>query len=133
MILMYRIIRGLLELTYPYLATLRSRDTFSTTRGHQYKIFKYPVHYNAQANFLHAEMPICGITYHQKLLKLHHWTVLNHFQITLFCINLILFLYLIGLQAWLPSPIISNTNTKFFKVITFIKMDGVIIDKDLSN
>ena len=65
MILMYRIIQGLLELTYPYL--LLDRDTFPTTRGHQYKVFK--VHYNARANFF-----TCGIAnmWNDKLLKLHH-------------------------------------------------------------
>ena len=68
---MYRIIQELIGIDLS-IFTFRSRDTFPTTRGHQYKIFKHPVHYNARANFLPAELPTCGMIYHQKLSKLHH-------------------------------------------------------------
>ena len=50
MILMYRIIQELIGIDLS-IFTFRSRDTFPTTRGYQYKIFKYPIHYNARANF----------------------------------------------------------------------------------
>ena len=50
MILIYRIIQELIEIDLS-IFTFRSRDTFPTTTGHQYKIFKHPVHYNARANF----------------------------------------------------------------------------------
>ena len=63
MILIYKIIQGLIIID-SFIFTFRSGDTFPTTRGHHYKIFKYPVYYNVRANFLHAELPICGIAYH---------------------------------------------------------------------
>ena len=47
----YRIILELIGIDLS-IFTFRSRDTFPTTRGHHYKIFKYSVHYNARANFL---------------------------------------------------------------------------------
>ena len=50
MILMYRIIQELIGIDQS-IFSFRSRDTFPTTRGHQYKIFKHPVHYNVRANF----------------------------------------------------------------------------------
>ena len=50
MILMYRIILDCIEINLS-MFTFRSRDAFPTTRGHQYKVFKYPVHYNVRANF----------------------------------------------------------------------------------
>ena len=39
MILMYRIIQGFIGIDLS-IFTFRSRDTFPTTRGHQYKVFK---------------------------------------------------------------------------------------------
>ena len=48
------------------------RDTPPTTRGHQYKVIEYPVHYNARTNFFPAELLTCGITYHLVLSKHHH-------------------------------------------------------------
>ena len=42
MILMYRIIQGLIGIDLS-IFTFRSRDTFRTIRGYQYKVFKYPV------------------------------------------------------------------------------------------
>ena len=50
MILMYRIIQELIGIDLS-IFSFRSRDTFLTTRGHQCKIFKHPVHYNVRANF----------------------------------------------------------------------------------
>ena len=47
--LMCRIIQELIGIDLS-IFTFTSRDTFPTTRGHQYKIFKHPVHYNARAN-----------------------------------------------------------------------------------
>ena len=43
MILMYRIIQGFIGIDLS-IFTFRSRDIFPTTRGHQYKVFKYPVY-----------------------------------------------------------------------------------------
>jgi len=58
MILMYKIFHGHIDINK---SIFTIRDTLSITRGHQYKIFKYPVHYNAlQANF--------WVTYHWNLL-----------------------------------------------------------------
>ena len=55
MILMYRILfRGLLKLTYQHLVS-DLENTFPTTRGHQYKIFKYTVRYNARTNFFYLQ------------------------------------------------------------------------------
>ena len=71
MILMYRIIQELIGIDLS-IFSFRSRDTFPTTRGHQYKIFKHPVHYNVRANFLPAELLTSGMIYHQKLSKPHH-------------------------------------------------------------
>ena len=48
MILMYKIIQGLIGID---MSIFTFRDIPPTTRGHQYKVFKYPVHYNARANF----------------------------------------------------------------------------------
>ena len=69
MILMYKIIQGRIGID---MSIFTFRDTLPTTRGHQYKVFKYPVHYNARANFFPAELLTCGITYHQTLSKHHH-------------------------------------------------------------
>ena len=72
MILMYIIIQELIGIDLS-IFTFRSSDTFPTTRGHQYKIFKHPVHYNIiEPTFLPAELPTSGMIYHQKLLKFHH-------------------------------------------------------------
>ena len=48
MILMYKIIQGLIGID---MSIFTFRDTHPTTRRHQYKVFKYPVHYNARAIF----------------------------------------------------------------------------------
>ena len=72
MILMYKIIQGLIEID---MSIFTFRDTLPTTRGHQYKVFKYPVHYSASALepiSFPAELLTCGITYHQILSKHHH-------------------------------------------------------------
>ena len=69
MILMYKIIQGLIGIDK---SIFTFRDTPPTTRGHPYKVFKYPVHYNARANFFPAELLTCGITYHQILSKHRH-------------------------------------------------------------
>ena len=48
MILMYKIIQRLIGID---MSIFTFRDTLPTTRGHQYKVYKYPVHYSARANF----------------------------------------------------------------------------------
>ena len=68
LILMYKIIQWFIGID---MSIFTFRDTHPTTRGHQYKVFKYPVHYNARAIFP-AELLTCGITYHQILSKHNH-------------------------------------------------------------
>ena len=70
-ILMYKIILGITGNDIP---KFTFRDTFPTTRGHWYKVFKYPVHYSARAILFPAKLVtcICGITYLLILSKLHH-------------------------------------------------------------
>ena len=77
MVLMYRIIQGFIGIGLT-IFTFRSRDTFPTTRGHQYKV---PVYYNVRANCLPAELPTCGTTYHQKssIIELYRSSIIELF------------------------------------------------------
>ena len=52
----YKIIQGLIYLLYIYIYILSEIHFSPPYRGHQYKVFKYPIHYNARANFLPAEL-----------------------------------------------------------------------------
>ena len=69
MILMFKIIQGLIGID---MSIFTFRDSPPTTRGHQYKVFKYPVHYNTRANYFPAELLIANMWNNLILSKHHH-------------------------------------------------------------